>query len=529
MTPADTDELSNASYLCMPRKAISAGRFSITAVCAKHIEEIRRWRNAQLDVLRQTVPISSGKQAEYFAREIWPDKGVYEPSNILLIFTEDGRPIGYGGLVHISWEYRRAEISFLLDPEPPRQITEFEELFEVFLGLIRTLAFGDLGLQRLTTETFAIRDWVFRALERVGFVREGRLRQHVSVNGASVDSVLHGLLSSDPHPRHHRMQQATRVLVSSASAKVPLVRAMKEAALRLDPGAQVIAGDVDTDALAQHVADDFWIMPRTNDLNLDEILEGCRERGINIVFPTRDGELSFWAKARERFAAAGIEVIVSSPVSVERCIDKLMFARWGIEKRLPVIPAGLTPEAVGSGPYVVKERFGAGSQSIGICLERDAALRHAKGLNSPIYQPYISGPEISIDAWFDRYHHPRGVVLRRRDTVVDGESKVTTTFSDAGLEQYLLRILPILQLRGPVVFQALLDPESTPRLIECNTRFGGASVASIAVGLDSLFWSMLESADPDAEAFFYRQPDEVRQALLTVSHVVHLPEAGTHT
>ncbi|MEO3428959.1 GNAT family N-acetyltransferase [Pelagibius sp. CAU 1746] len=184
-------------YRCMPRAEIADGRYAVRAVEPAHIEAIRRWRNAQIDVLRQAAPISPQQQADYYAREIWPTKQAAEPRNILLIYLEDGEPIGYGGLVHIAWEHRRAEISFLLDPAVPRSDAELGALFAQFLKLMKELAFRDLGFIRLHTETYAIRHVHIATLEACGFRREGCLRHHVIIGGRPTDALLHGCLAGD--------------------------------------------------------------------------------------------------------------------------------------------------------------------------------------------------------------------------------------------------------------------------------------------------------------------------------------------
>ena len=314
-----------------------------------------------------------------------------------------------------------------------------------------------------------------------------------------------------------------KILVTSAARKAPLVAAAKAAALRLDSSAKVIAGDLDPAAPARYVADEFWHMPPTTESFAETLLAGCRACGVGVVLPTRDGELVFWAAQRARFAAEGIAVIVSSPPSVERCLDKLAFAEFGLAHGLPFIPAGLTPQAVGPGPYVVKERFGAGSRALGLNLDRAAALAHGAHLSAPIYQPFVAGREISIDAWLDRHRRMKGVVLRRRDVVVDGESQVTTTFRDGALEAAAGCIVEALELEGPVVLQALLDETAGLHVIECNSRFGGASTAAIAAGLDLLTWSFLEACGHALPAFV-RNPGEVRQVRLPSDLILHDPD-----
>lgn len=300
------------------------------------------------------------------------------------------------------------------------------------------------------------------------------------------------------------------VLLTSASRKTPLLRSLKKASLRLHASARVIAGDLDDLVAARFEADAFWKMPPLSDVIVDTLIQECQARGITIVMPTRDGELTFWARHRESFAQAGIRVLISSEPAIARCRDKLAFARFGREAALPIIPADTIPEAFGPVPLVVKERFGAGSRGIGLELLPAAAREHARQLSEPIFQPFVGGPEISIDGWVNQQGRVAGVVLRRRDRVVSGESQITTTFQDAKIETQAMQIIAKLDLRGPVVLQAILAAEGL-QVIECNPRFGGASTASIAVGLDSIYWSLAEALGQHEPPVFNRLSSEVRQ------------------
>jgi carbamoyl-phosphate synthase large subunit len=305
---------------------------------------------------------------------------------------------------------------------------------------------------------------------------------------------------------------ALKVLISSASRKIPLVKAMQDAVRKIHPDARVVAGDLSPDALAAYVADEFWVMPTTTDDKLEEIVQGCLERGISAIYPTRDGELLFWARHADRFRAAGISVVVSSAGAVDICIDKLKFADFGARHGLPFIPASLRPEGLDTSHYVVKERFGAGSRAIGLNLNRADAEAHGRKLTQPIYQPYVGGTEISVDAWLDRHHAVKGLVLRSRDCVVNGESQVTTTFRNTRIEAQALQTLEALGLSGSVVLQAMVSADSNLHIIECNARFGGASTTAIAAGLDSLYWSLIEALGTDmADYPFLRIPGELRQ------------------
>ena len=294
------------------------------------------------------------------------------------------------------------------------------------------------------------------------------------------------------------------ILISSVSAKVPLAEAVKRAARRISLGSKVIGGDLNPQALAFHYTDGQWITPLTNDENLPEIIAHCQAEGITRIIPTRDGELAFWARHRAALADAGIAVLVSESNAVQRCLDKLEFSTFGQQQDLPIIPTSLnidTLENHQTEAFVVKERYGAGSLSLGLNLPYAAAVAHAQTLEEPIFQPFIQGREISVDGYVSRAGRVHGMVARTRDVVVRGESQVTTTFHDPALLARLTPIVEKLGLYGPFVLQALLTDDGGLHIIECNCRFGGASTLGIAAGVDSFFWFLQEAAGADLQQF----------------------------
>jgi len=306
--------------------------------------------------------------------------------------------------------------------------------------------------------------------------------------------------------------RSLKILVSSAAGKVPLVRAMQKAVKQIDPNGRVVAGDMNQQSLTALVADGFWLMPPTHDDKLEDLIGGLRAQQINIVLPTRDGELLFWSRHAERLKAEGVHVIVSEHQPLLRCLDKLDFSAFGKANNLPFIPSSDRIEDITCDRLVVKERYGAGSRAIGINLDRTQAVAHSTMLEQPIFQPYIEGIEFSVDAWVSKEHRVKGLILRRRDKVVNGESQITTTFTNRLIEEQVRNVIESLELCGPIVLQVLLDANGGLHVIECNARFGGASTIGIAAGLNSFYWSILETQGVSADdCSFSRMIGEIRQ------------------
>lgn len=321
------------------------------------------------------------------------------------------------------------------------------------------------------------------------------------------------------------------ILISSAAHKTPLIQAMQQAARKLAPQAQVVAGDLNTQVLSAYTADAFWPMPPTDAAYLEEIIAGCQAREVRVILPTRDGELLFWAHHAARLESVGIKVIVAPVPALTTCLDKQAFADFGQRHQLPMIPCATTPQTLEheTDRWVVKERYGAGSRLIGLNLSMEQALAHAQQLQTPVFQPYMTGQEISIDAWLDRRHNVKGLILRRRDLVIHGESQVTTSFRHPAIESQAKIILKALQLTGPVVLQALVDTAEHIHIIECNPRFGGASTVSIAAGLDSLYWSLVDALGGESHTLpFTRIAGEIRQVRMATDYYSPVSADAAH-
>lgn len=165
--------------------------YQLVPLRQQDIELIRVWRNAQRDVLRQTEILTEEAQKAYFAKFVWPHVGVRYPPQILYSFLSEGECIGYGGFTHIDWKAKRAELSFLLDPERVKDPEVYKKNFLCFLGQIRKEAHEIWGLHRIFTETFAFRRLHIQVLEQFGFERENILHQRVYKRGEWTDSFIH--------------------------------------------------------------------------------------------------------------------------------------------------------------------------------------------------------------------------------------------------------------------------------------------------------------------------------------------------
>ena len=283
------------------------------------------------------------------------------------------------------------------------------------------------------------------------------------------------------------------VLVTSASKKIGLLKAIKKAANKISNEIKIFAGDTNPNALCKYFSDGFYLMPRTIESSKSDILNWCKKNNITAIVPTRDGELLFWANWKLDLLNNGIKVMVPDSQSVEMCLDKLLFSSSCRNLNLPAINSDLRVDNCDSNYYVVKERYGAGSLSIAINVNKELAVKHSQTLENPLFQPFIHGTEISVDAYITHSGIVKGIVTRFRSVVDNGESVITESFFNESLNNELLDILRKLNLYGHVILQIILDANNKIHIIECNSRFGGASTLSIEAGLDSFYWFLHEA------------------------------------
>lgn len=176
----------------LKRTEFSYRDYSIVPLREYDILSIKDWRNAQLYVLRQKNELTNEDQEKYYHKIIQPTFTQPLPLQMLFSYLLNSKCIGYGGVTNIDWESKRVELSFLLDNNRVTDNAVYGKEFSIFITLIKQLVFDELQFNRIYTETYDIRSFHISILEKNGFVFEGRMRQHVMIDGAFVDSLLHG-------------------------------------------------------------------------------------------------------------------------------------------------------------------------------------------------------------------------------------------------------------------------------------------------------------------------------------------------
>lgn len=113
-----------------------------------------------------------------------------EMLNFAIAIKETNEFIGSIGFYRINWESERTEIGYILDPEHRGKGYVYEAMIE----MIR-YAFKEIGFHSLEAIIDPRNTASVRVVERVGFVKEGHLKESSYWNGEYIDCLIYSLLN----------------------------------------------------------------------------------------------------------------------------------------------------------------------------------------------------------------------------------------------------------------------------------------------------------------------------------------------
>lgn len=181
------------NYKALNKQVYSEGIYSIVPIRFEDRMDIMKWRNEQIYHLRQSQPLTIEDQNLYFNTVV---NNLFEhekPNQFLFSYLENDKCIGYGGLVHINWIDKNAEISFIMNTELEKEF--FQLHWVIFLGLIEQLAFEELGLHKIYIYAFDLRPHLYVAVESVKYIKETILKEHCYFQNKFIDVVIHSKIN----------------------------------------------------------------------------------------------------------------------------------------------------------------------------------------------------------------------------------------------------------------------------------------------------------------------------------------------
>lgn len=176
-------------YKCLNINNFTHGQFSIKPLEYNNRLDIMKWRNEQIFHLRQDKPLTEKDQNNYFNTVVYSLFEQDKPKQLLFGYYLSKKLIGYGGLVHIDWNHKRAEISFIM--KTSLEDLEFALHWKIFLQLIEEVAFDELCFNKIYTYSYNLRPHLYPILLDRAFEFESRLRKHYYFDNKYVDCLIH--------------------------------------------------------------------------------------------------------------------------------------------------------------------------------------------------------------------------------------------------------------------------------------------------------------------------------------------------
>jgi RimJ/RimL family protein N-acetyltransferase len=157
---------------------------------AHHLDNAIRWMNDPevTRFLTLTTGVTPGMEAEWIERVQKRDT-----EYVWAIHDDRGRHIGFTGLHRIDWKNRKATSGIVIGDREA-----WGRGYATDAMRVRTrFAFETLNLHRVESEALADNEASQRALERIGYKREGVLRKRLWSEGRWHDCIAYAILDED--------------------------------------------------------------------------------------------------------------------------------------------------------------------------------------------------------------------------------------------------------------------------------------------------------------------------------------------
>lgn len=180
-------------YLCLSKKVFEKGDYKIVPLRDEDKYLILQWRNEQIFHLRQKEPLTKEKQELYFENVVAKLFETQQPNQILFSYLKNDICIGYGGLVHIDWEGKNAEISFITETNRNDNGKIFDKDFRTYISLVKEVSHKYLDFHKVHSMFYDIpeRQEYWRIIKELNFIQEAKLSEHILIRGELKDTYIY--------------------------------------------------------------------------------------------------------------------------------------------------------------------------------------------------------------------------------------------------------------------------------------------------------------------------------------------------
>ncbi len=275
------------------------------------------------------------------------------------------------------------------------------------------------------------------------------------------------------------------VLLTSVGGRSPLFiwKAIRQSKLNI----RLIACDCNYLTAGLYRADIGYVVPHSrSDDYVETIISIIKKENVDLVIPGIIAEMLVLGKNSEFIQKETGAYVVSSPLhALEMANDKWKlvcfledngfdYPRSAIPERPDIYQAFIEEVPF---PYIVKERFGAGSIGLSIVKNLEDLEFCVKKMSNPIVQEYLfpDDEEYTIGCFCDCNSNPVGSIVMKRKLKM-GFTNIAEVIFDEKISSYCEKIAKAIGFVGPCNLQ-LRNTERGPVLFEINPRFSSTESA----------------------------------------------------
>ncbi len=172
---------------------INTDRIALRAISAADVDDFFAvYSNPEVMRYWSTPPLANREAASKLISEIHKDIEQHEILKWGIALQTDDRLIGSVTLFHMDFTHKRAEIGYALGRDHWGH-----GYMQETLKAVLNYAFDVLNLHRIEADVDPRNTASVKTVERLGFQREGYLRERWQVNGEIQDAFFFGLLRQD--------------------------------------------------------------------------------------------------------------------------------------------------------------------------------------------------------------------------------------------------------------------------------------------------------------------------------------------
>jgi len=256
---------------------------------------------------------------------------------------------------------------------------------------------------------------------------------------------------------------------------------------------------------ASLLSDAFEQAPAFQDPDfISRLISIIDRNSVDIYLPLFPLEIELAAElvANDRLPA-DLTLLAPPYATSALCADKLRLADHLRRHGLPVPETAAASAPFEADRYFLKPRLGSGSRGAREIRRSELAALRRDTADEWVVQEICSGPELTVDAFYDPAGGVCRTVCRERMRVKSGVATKCRLFFEESIDRMARAVAECMLLRGSFCFQ-LMRAEAGWRITDINPRPGAATAMCLATGNDFFAATFALARKQDYGDFFTR-------------------------